>query len=83
MPATELRKSEDGMMSIEGFNLLRKRINGKLGPYQLIIDDINLCDLQAACRQLDIISNLLTEGSDQLDRAVILMPPGMHLSRVK
>lgn len=69
-------------MSIEGFNLLRKRIRRRLGPYQLIIDDIDLFDLQDACRQLDIISNLLMEGSDQLDKAVIVMPPGMHLARV-
>ena len=68
-------------MSIEGFNLLRKRIKRRLGPYQLIIDNIDLFDMDVACRHVEIIADLLEKGSDQLDKAIILMPPGMHLAR--
>lgn len=69
-------------MSIEGFNLLRKRIRRRLGPYQLIIDNIDLVDMDVACRHVEIIAELLEKDSDQLDKAIILMPPGMHLGRV-
>ena len=69
-------------MSIEGFNLLRKRIRRRLGPYQLIIDNIDLVDMDVACHHVEIIAELLEKGSDQLDKAIILMPPGMHLARV-
>lgn len=73
-------KKEDGTMSIEGFNLLRKRIRRRLGSYQLIIDNIDLVDMDVACQHVEIIAELL--DSDQLDKAIILMPPGMHLGRV-
>ena len=69
-------------MSIEGFNLLRKRIRRRLGPYQLIIDDINLIDINIAYNQMKIIGELLAKEPDQLDKAIMLMPPGMHLARV-
>ena len=68
-------------MSIEGFNLLRKRIRRRFGPYQLIIDDINLIDVNVAQRQIEIIGELFAKEPDQLDKAIILMPPGMHLVR--
>ena len=70
-------------MSVEGFNLLRKRGRGQVGPYQIIIDDIDLFDLAASCELLKTIGNLLDEGSGQLDKAIVLMPPGTHLGRVK
>lgn len=72
------------ILSVEGFNLLRKRGRGQVGPYQIIIDDIDLFDLADSCELLKTIGNLLDERSGpQVDKAIVLMPPGTHLGRVK
>lgn len=70
-------------MSVEGFNVLRKRGRGQVGPYQVIIDNIDLFDMETTCRQLKIIAKLLSKGSDRIDKAIVLMPPGTHLARVR
>lgn len=70
-------------MSVEGFNVLRKRGRGQVGPYQVIIDNIDLFDMETTCRQLKIIAELLSKGSDRIDKAIVLMPPGTHLARVR
>ena len=68
-------------MSVEGFNLLRRRIKGSSGPYQVIIDDVDMVDMFTFSDQLRLIADLLDKG--QLDKAIVLMPPGMHLARVR
>ena len=83
MPSGHIENRGGMILSIEGFNLLRKRGRGQVGPYQLIIDNIDLFDMETACEQLKIIAKLLSEGSDQLDKAIVLMPPGTHLARVR
>lgn len=68
-------------MSIEGFNLIRKRVAHLSKLYQVIIDDPEFVDIATACQQLSAVADLLQ--NEQFDDAVIMMPPGTHLERVK
>lgn len=70
-------------MSVEGFNLLRKRIRGPSGPYQLIVDDIDKIEPSDIYTQFNLLAETLCENPGQIDKAIVLMPPGMHLARVR